>query len=49
MLWFDVEKKYKTIVMLPGWQASRLWFDVEKKYKTIAVKRQLKEQCCGLM
>ena len=35
MLWFDVEKRYKTI----GSRTTRimfvLWFDVEKRYKTI--------------
>ena len=37
-LWFDVEKKYKTITMSMISDPSRLWFDVEKKYKTIMLK-----------
>ena len=35
MLWFDVEKRYKTIA---AWEIPfirELWFDVEKRYKTI--------------
>ena len=35
MLWFDVEKKYKTIPTFTTWASRELWFDVEKKYKTI--------------
>ena len=35
MLWFDVEKKYKTIAYLKLTSWRRLWFDVEKEYKTI--------------
>ena len=35
MLWFDVERQYKTIQtncqVFGGW----LWFDVERQYKTI--------------
>ena len=38
LLWFDVEKRYKTMhhdEVRPG---ARLWFDVEKRYKTIAAQ-----------
>ena len=35
-LWFDVEKKYKTITQGCRKRVPRLWFDVEKKYKTIS-------------
>ena len=34
-LWFDVEKKYKTIFRDDEQAGEGLWFDVEKKYKTI--------------
>ena len=34
-LWFDVEKRYKTIAALGKEGRSQLWFDVEKRYKTI--------------
>ena len=33
-LWFDVEKKYKTIRDFKHHLLRQLWFDVEKKYKT---------------
>ena len=33
-LWFDVEKKYKTIHARLPQAREALWFDVEKKYKT---------------
>lgn len=33
-LWFDVEKKYKTMTRRVRLPMSSLWFDVEKKYKT---------------
>ena len=36
MLWFDVEKRYKTIQSVDSSSALLLWFDVEKRYKTIA-------------
>ncbi len=35
-LWFDVEKKYKTIRLKKAYFDGSLWFDVEKKYKTIS-------------
>ena len=34
-LWFDVEKRYKTIVGSNFRASYQLWFDVEKRYKTI--------------
>ena len=35
LLWFDVERRYKTIRQsLRHWQ-QQLWFDVERRYKTI--------------
>ena len=35
MLWFDVERRYKTIISQAAEGASKLWFDVERRYKTI--------------
>ena len=34
-LWFDVEKRYKTMPHLQLVLEWMLWFDVEKRYKTI--------------
>ena len=34
-LWFDVERRYKTIFLFMGKVAPPLWFDVERRYKTI--------------
>ena len=34
-LWFDVEKRYKTMYLREVRGLSELWFDVEKRYKTI--------------
>ena len=34
MLWFDVEKRYKTTVAQYVGGNITLWFDVEKRYKT---------------
>ena len=34
VLWFDVEKRYKTTRFHVKNQTSMLWFDVEKRYKT---------------
>ena len=42
-LWFDVEKKYKTIGSVNMHHHSLLWFDVEKKYKTM---RGCSDRCC---
>ena len=33
-LWFDVEKRYKTIGVSMWTSLKTLWFDVEKRYKT---------------
>ena len=35
MLWFDVERRYKTIHCYLSMEAASLWFDVERRYKTI--------------
>ena len=34
-LWFDVEKRYKAILLGIGYDSWKLWFDVEKRYKAI--------------
>ena len=34
-LWFDVERRYKTILTVYCNQIVGLWFDVERRYKTI--------------
>ena len=34
-LWFDVERRYKTILTSNGKITSQLWFDVERRYKTM--------------
>ena len=34
-LWFDVERRYKTIDGTRMPRTGRLWFDVERRYKTI--------------
>ena len=34
-MWFDVEKRYKTIYEAATLGEAALWFDVEKRYKTI--------------
>ena len=34
-LWFDVERRYKTIMGDSVGIFSQLWFDVERRYKTI--------------
>ncbi len=48
-LWFDVEKKYKTIIS-KIWNTNRkLWFDVEKKYKTMLLGVVRPPAGCGLM
>ena len=40
-LWFDVEKRYKTIRCTPTKSVRQLWFDVEKRYKTIHLTSHL--------
>ena len=34
-LWFDVERRYKTIISHSNMHLFLLWFDVERRYKTI--------------
>ena len=34
-LWFDVERRYKTILRQLNETLPWLWFDVERRYKTI--------------
>ena len=34
-LWFDVERRYKTITRRQRYNRLWLWFDVERRYKTI--------------
>ena len=41
-LWFDVERRYKTIQFLQVCIDIQLWFDVERRYKTILL---LPAQC----
>ena len=48
-LWFDVEKRYKTISVFFGNDTGKLWFDVEKRYKTIIRRKTMVELSCGLM
>ena len=39
-LWFDVERRYKTILRQNLLGAWRLWFDVERRYKTICTRQE---------
>ena len=48
-LWFDVEKRYKTIRHRHRGHQAGLWFDVEKRYKTIVQSRDFDTMGCGLM
>ena len=48
-LWFDVEKRYKTIHGHKNNITMKLWFDVEKRYKTICGVVCDKACGCGLM
>ena len=34
-LWFDVERRYKTMQVIGFQTMNLLWFDVERRYKTI--------------
>ena len=34
-LWFDVERRYKTILAVFASNSTELWFDVERRYKTM--------------
>ena len=38
-LWFDVEKRYKTMAPRNRPTRLQLWFDVEKRYKTMCVAK----------
>ena len=49
LLWFDVEKRYKTIHLANVSQLHQLWFDVEKRYKTIVLHTSRNAASCGLM
>ena len=40
MLWFDVERRYKTISKQIKMLYGQLWFDVERRYKTILLPVQ---------
>ena len=48
-LWFDVERRYKTIAMATLIAPNLLWFDVERRYKTIAQNGNALRSSCGLM
>ena len=48
-LWFDVEKRYKTITFVSTKKKDALWFDVEKRYKTMLSSSVTPTRCCGLM
>ncbi len=49
MLWFDVEKRYKTIHSSVNVVLQKLWFDVEKRYKTMVSSFNMRANGCGLM
>ena len=34
MLWFDVEERYNTTIVLRTFKRLQLWFDVEERYNT---------------
>ena len=48
-LWFDVERRYKTISAGSIFRNCKLWFDVERRYKTIVAGQSFFVDCCGLM
>ena len=48
-LWFDVERRYKTIGARLYYDYPRLWFDVERRYKTIIPTEGEAKTGCGLM
>ena len=48
-LWFDVEKRYKTIGRHETCTFRGLWFDVEKRYKTMKKIEPTVQESCGLM
>ena len=49
LLWFDVERRYKTISTLADCTGFGLWFDVERRYKTMIVYMDILILSCGLM
>ena len=49
MLWFDVEKSYKTMNRNSTDASAELWFDVEKSYKTMLRTLVCAAAGCGLM
>ena len=49
MLWFDVERRYKTIYPIIALVFIQLWFDVERRYKTIHKNKGEFKSGCGLM
>ena len=48
-LWFDVERRYKTMYNGDHKFMLGLWFDVERRYKTIKSTKQMYHASCGLM
>ena len=48
-LWFDVERRYKTMKSAEKGELKKLWFDVERRYKTMTKKNYSTTWCCGLM
>ena len=48
-MWFDVERRYKTIQTEFDKQMTWLWFDVERRYKTIDKVVDVESDSCGLM
>ena len=49
MLWFDVERGYKTTGQNLTLDTDMLWFDVERGYKTTQLKTFATMTSCGLM
>ena len=48
-LWFDVERRYKTMAASGQCASFQLWFDVERRYKTMMKISVLWLYRCGLM
>ena len=48
-LWFDVERRYKTMVQGTHPRSAALWFDVERRYKTMPILIPSRQKGCGLM
>ena len=49
VLWFDVERGYKTTKSKKSTSGLLLWFDVERGYKTTHLLRPVERGGCGLM